>query len=80
MKLHAAVTMYLNFTVAKGAQIGLVKYNNTGYNVTDGLITIDGQDDRKWLMDRIPMERRGGSAIGKGLKCAIDVRFSRHRL
>ena len=70
--------MYLNFTVAKGTRVGLVKYNNTAYNLTTGLRKINNQEDRDYLMNLVPKrERKGGSAIGLGLRLATKVRAER---
>ena len=70
--------MYLNFTVAKGTSVGLVKYNNTAYNLTTGLRKINNQEDRDYLMNLVPKkERKGGSAIGLGLRLATKVRAER---
>lgn len=64
---------YLLYTVPTGARVGLVKYSSTANDISGGLQLVDSSAVRNLLADRVPLEKKGGTAIGKGLKAALNV-------
>lgn len=73
VKLNSAVRRYLLYTVPTGAWVGLVRYSSDATDISGGLQLVNSSAVRNFLADRVPLEKKGGTAIGKGLKRALLV-------
>ena len=76
VKLNSAVRRYLLYTLPTGATAGLVKYSSDSTDISGGMQPVVTQSDRDYLANRVPLEKRGGTAIGKGLRRAERVMFT----
>jgi len=74
IKVNAAARRYLLYTAPDGASVGLVKYSSAATTLTKSLRKINSLADRKDLANLVPLEKKGGTAIGRGLLAAKQVR------
>ncbi|KAF6020746.1 hypothetical protein EB796_020902 [Bugula neritina] len=73
IKVNAAARRYLLYTAPDGASVGLVKYSSAATTLTKSLRKINSLADRKDLANLVPLEKKGGTAIGRGLLAAKQL-------
>ncbi|XP_067949142.1 calcium-activated chloride channel regulator 3A-1-like isoform X2 [Watersipora subatra] len=73
IKLNSAVRRYLLYTVPMGASVGLVKYSSRATIITPNLVKVNSTSTRQMLASMVPLEKGGNTAIGQGLRAALQV-------
>ena len=71
--MNAAAKRFVRYTVPTGTYVALVKYTSIATALTSGFRKIHSDEDRQFLAHLIPLQRRGGTNIGKGLRKAKEV-------
>ena len=76
-KLHRASENFLKTVVLQNMSVGLVTFSNDAKTLM-GLTEITSERDRQKLVDKLPVNADGGTAIGLGLLQGVKVYSTAH--
>ncbi|XP_078489083.1 calcium-activated chloride channel regulator 1-like isoform X2 [Ciona intestinalis] len=69
--MQASTDFIMNY-VPNGAEVGIVEFSSSGY-ILSYLVTIYSENDRQYLVNRLPGSPGGGTNIGSGIDMGIQV-------
>ncbi|XP_022081155.1 epithelial chloride channel protein-like [Acanthaster planci] len=72
VKMISSSYNFLSSIVLDGSRVGIVEFNTFG-KILKNLVAVNGAADRLTLLDALPSEADGWTAIGDGLLKAIEV-------
>ncbi|CAK8682029.1 unnamed protein product [Clavelina lepadiformis] len=71
-QMRQAVSIFIDLFVATGDRVALVQFATTAAKLTS-LYTITNQDDRDYLLGKIPAAASGRTCIGGGIQIALQI-------